>query len=665
MKQQTKPIRKVIYPRTSLLETFKSLYDQDLLKDVSENLEDTSSQLNSSIPSQASQESTKSENERDIAVNLLTKKLAPFFEKLYLDLQDTSNREKDRYSNFQRIPTDLNPLKDLFRFTPFGSGMFGGFDKHSDIDVLLSSFKFLLSREDFFSKFSAYLKSPEVGAIIHQEIPQAQIPIIKFEFMSKQFDVLYCSMLTPISQHQRCQLEKDQYFFEFSNVVQEKVDVFSFRGWSNCQYMYERIKDKEAFGWGLKIIKAWAKKKGLYGFNFGYLNGISLIIMLGKVDKMIRRERFQSDYCDDTLSRNVNNQLSFTIPNRTLKSNNKIEDRVCELVTKFFEVYSKWDSKQPIFFQDNNSWSMDQDLYSVCLKEVFPIVTPERPYKCTTHQINTSSLNHIMEQLQTAQNLCILIQKRQLILDLVKYQNDNAFDKFGNPKKDNYNLSILKEFGQVTWKDLFNPYQFFTQHTIFLQIEVMTDVNISQYNYDNVPDDPIGQYEVVLKHHHEYKGLFESRFKLLQLMMEQSLEIENIQIFTDVIDRDFTQKSKLIDYRGSKFISSLYYFGLPYKELTVELKNQITGVLCKLIISNIQNSPLTHVEQHTAHFRFLKFSHLPPETLQYCLENYIEGYSEMPCYAVEQQMSSGDIWEKIQEDPNYFGEGMQIYEAKD
>lgn len=59
--------------------------------------------------------------------------------------------------------------------------------------------------------------------------------------------------------------------------------------------MYSRIKDKEAFSWALKIVKAWAKRRSIYGFNYGYLNGISLIIMLAKVDKILTKERMEID----------------------------------------------------------------------------------------------------------------------------------------------------------------------------------------------------------------------------------------------------------------------------------------------------------------------------------------------------------------------------------
>jgi poly(A) polymerase Pap1 len=46
--------------------------------------------------------------------------------------------------------------------------------------------------------------------------------------------------------------------------------------------MLDMIEDKKCFSMALRIVKLWAKSRGVYGFNFGYLNGISLVIMLIK-----------------------------------------------------------------------------------------------------------------------------------------------------------------------------------------------------------------------------------------------------------------------------------------------------------------------------------------------------------------------------------------------
>ena len=135
--------------------------------------------------------------------------------------------------------------------------MFGGFDKDSDIDVLLTSYQTILSRDDFFNKFPKILQ--EIGAVINQEIQQALIPIIKFEFMGKEFDILYCSMKAPNGDSMIKEVEEGRFFENVKFVSDDKANLMSFRGWSNCNVLYSMIKDKEAFSWSLRIIKTWAK----------------------------------------------------------------------------------------------------------------------------------------------------------------------------------------------------------------------------------------------------------------------------------------------------------------------------------------------------------------------------------------------------------------------
>ena len=47
---------------------------------------------------------------------------------------------------------------------------------------MLATFEALLDRKGFFGIFSDFLESKDVGAINLQKIPQAKIPIIKFEY---------------------------------------------------------------------------------------------------------------------------------------------------------------------------------------------------------------------------------------------------------------------------------------------------------------------------------------------------------------------------------------------------------------------------------------------------------------------------------------------------
>ena len=100
--------------------------------------------------------------------------------------------------------------------------MFGGFDKDSDIDVLLTSYQTILSRDDFFNKFPKILQ--EIGAVINQEIQQALIPIIKFEFMGKEFDILYCSMKAPSGDTMIKEVEEGRFFENVKFVSDDKAN---------------------------------------------------------------------------------------------------------------------------------------------------------------------------------------------------------------------------------------------------------------------------------------------------------------------------------------------------------------------------------------------------------------------------------------------------------
>ncbi len=113
---------------------------------------------------------------------------------------------------------------------------------------------------------------------------------------------------------------------------------------------------------------------------------------------------------------------------------------------------------------------------------------------------------------------------------------------------------------------------------------MLTDIHSENYKSVTNPEalENLSPIEIAIFHHNEYKGLFESRFKLFQLTLEEKIGIKNIQILTDCIDRDHTKV--LIPYKGSHYMSSLYYFSLPFDELSIERKNQCTSAIAKVLL---------------------------------------------------------------------------------
>ena len=85
-------------------------------------------------------------------------------------------------------------------------------------------------------------------------------------------------------------MNSGEYFAKLDNVLRDdnEVNIYSFRGITNTEYLKREIQDLDpvAFSWAIKLIKHWAKVRGIYGYNNGYFNGVTLIIMMVKATKI-------------------------------------------------------------------------------------------------------------------------------------------------------------------------------------------------------------------------------------------------------------------------------------------------------------------------------------------------------------------------------------------
>ena len=203
-------------------------------------------------------------------------------------------------------------------------------------------------------------------------ISTAKIPIVKLTFMGVHLDLLYCAMISPVNLLAKetaasVQSLKDTFLLEIKNAMPDKTNAMSFSGWKTCQALLSMIDDPESFSMSLKIVKRWAKQRGVYGFNFGYLNGISLVIMLIKAHRYLQSDKVQQCKQVVTQTKATRNHfdMSSTMASQSgfypggkmlekpkLTSINK-ENTITELVSKFFEVFASWDYSKPIFVQAN------------------------------------------------------------------------------------------------------------------------------------------------------------------------------------------------------------------------------------------------------------------------------------------------------------------------
>lgn len=154
------------------------------------------------------------------------------------------------------------------------------------------------------------------------------------------------------------------------------------------------------------LIKMWAKQKGIYNFNLGYLNGISIMILVAKAMQL-----FYSQHSAKTIEIQIRNHF------------NKLVQCIIEF---FFHTYSDWPWEENDFkskvvsLVDIDQYIMESELRSSknfsefqrqeiiqsqlinshsCL---LPILSPYPPFKCTTSQMTSACLNKILKEINIA-----------------------------------------------------------------------------------------------------------------------------------------------------------------------------------------------------------------------------------------------------------------------
>ena len=189
-----------------------------------------------------------------------------------------------------------------------------------------------MSRIDFITKLPLFLQKS--GAENVAAIGQTRVPLVSFTYCGVQFDLVYTSMITSMKLG-KVQNDVEQYLLDDINQMPDKANAVSINGWLISSAMLEMITDRQVFSLALRIIKLWAKRRGVYGFNYGYLNGISLTIMLIKVLEMCRDFENESHY-----------DAQF-------------------IVARFFDIFSNWDFSNPVFIHEVDTNTSGHKMYDM------------------------------------------------------------------------------------------------------------------------------------------------------------------------------------------------------------------------------------------------------------------------------------------------------------
>ncbi|KAK4175619.1 Poly(A) polymerase central domain-containing protein [Triangularia setosa] len=255
------------------------------------------------------------------------------------------------------------------RVFTYGSYRLGVYGPGSDIDTLVVAPKHVTT-EQYFRLFPNLLvEMAPPGAITDlTPVPDAFVPIIKFEFSGISIDLIFCSIkgLTQIPEDKSWNLTDNTLLRGLS-----ENEVRSLNGTRVTDEILNLVPEPATFKLALRAIKLWAQRKAIYANIMGFPGGVAWAMLVARVCQLY--------------------------PKATS----------AVVVNKFFHIMLKWPWPLPVLLKDieynisvTRAPVWNPKLYSSDRNHRMPIITPAYPAMCATHNINRSSKVVIMQELE-------------------------------------------------------------------------------------------------------------------------------------------------------------------------------------------------------------------------------------------------------------------------
>jgi poly(A) polymerase len=250
---------------------------------------------------------------------------------------------------------------------PFGSYVLGVDLPGSDIDLLC-----VIARgvdiSGLFTSLETRLRSLNVMNLVL--IPEATVPTIKFNIEGVDIDLIF-SKLSVDQIPGLSDLEKD-------DILQgmEETSIRALNGYRVAQSLMSLVPNLDSWRLTLKIVKLWAKYRGIYGNSFGYVGGVTYALMVAFVCQLY--------------------------PNATPST----------LVKKFFLVFHKWAWPRAVQLNPLQKVALIENIRPSHLPppegmvwrqnkgaNLMPIITPAFPAMNAAYNVNHSTLTLITAEL--------------------------------------------------------------------------------------------------------------------------------------------------------------------------------------------------------------------------------------------------------------------------
>ncbi|KAF4694534.1 hypothetical protein FOZ60_007769 [Perkinsus olseni] len=283
----------------------------------------------------------------------------------------------------------------------FGSHRLGLISPSSDIDCLCVAPRHV-TREAFFGSLVGKLQQmDEVETVT--PVPDAYAPIIKLICCEVDIDLLF-ARLNLTSTYGLKNLQSDELL---KNLDDRSVRCVN--GTRVADMILKLVPTPNTFRGCLRLIKLWAKRRGLYANIIGFFGGITWALLVARVCQMF--------------------------PNM----------QSVQLVRRFFLILSRWNWDNPVTLcpirQSNEIglmsfkvWNPKQ--YASDRSHLMPVITPAFPSMNSTYNVTETTKRIIMGEIERAHKLTML-------------------------KKDN-----------VDWELLCHKFPFFCNYLYYVQIRV-------------------------------------------------------------------------------------------------------------------------------------------------------------------------------------------------
>eukprot|EP01018_Ginkgo_biloba_P015217 Gb_22641 [translate_table: standard] len=257
----------------------------------------------------------------------------------------------------------------------FGSYRLGVHGPGGDIDTLCVGPRHASRDEDFFVHLYGMLrKMPEVTEL--QPIPDAYVPIIKFDFHGMPIDLVYAKLSL-------WEIPEDLDISNYS--ILRNLDEQSVRSLNGCRVtdqILRLVPNAQHFRTTLRCVRHWAKRRGVYSNVAGFLGGVNWALLVARICQLF--------------------------PNALPSM----------LLARFFRIYTQWPWPTPVMLCPFEEAPFGLPVWDPRKNprdgfQLMPIITPAYPSINSSYNVSSSTLRIMTQEFKRGKHICDQVEMRK------------------------------------------------------------------------------------------------------------------------------------------------------------------------------------------------------------------------------------------------------------